>query len=169
MTLTTILPSLRRSIPDPFVADRWPECTSLTTCDVVVAGVPMVRLVELCGTPCVHTAAAVIPGSGGRPSASEQTTVIVMRVTAAGPGPDGHHLSVDACLSELTPSWAELRLIGRASTAHSVPFVVDSERGTDQQLVGRTVVLPRDIHPGDLVAVPCNGNAVLRQLRVRAA
>lgn len=166
MTLTTILPSLRRSIPDPFVADRWPECTSLTTTDVIVAGVPMVRLVELCGTPCVHTAAAVIPGTGGRPSPSEQTTVIVMRVVSAVFGEGGYHVSLDGRLSELEPCWSELRLIGRASTSHSVSFSVDSEHRTDDD---RRVLLPRDITPGDLLAMPCRGNAVLRQLRPSTA
>ncbi|MCU1404156.1 MAG: hypothetical protein JWQ43_459, partial [Glaciihabitans sp.] len=27
MTLTTLLPTLRRSIPDPLNIDRWPELT----------------------------------------------------------------------------------------------------------------------------------------------
>lgn len=160
MTLTTILPSLRRSIPDPFVADRWPECTSLTTSDVVVAGIPMLRLVELCGTPCVHTAAAVIPGTGGRPSASEHTTVVVTSVLSAGYGADGSHLALDSCFAELDPCWTELRLIGRVSTAHSVSFVLDGEH---------RVLLPRDLRAGDLLAVPCRGNAVVRQLRSRTA
>ncbi|MGK9148479.1 hypothetical protein KXS11_12705 [Plantibacter flavus] len=165
MTLTTILPSLRRSIPDPFVADRWPECTSLTTTDVVVAGVPMVRLFELCGSPCVHTAAAVIPGSGGRPSPSEQTTVVVTRVVSATFGEGGYHLVIDACMSELDPCWSELRLIGRASTTHTVEFRIDSECRPDRPDVDQRVLLPRDLAPGDLLAMPCRGTAVLRQLR----
>lgn len=152
MTLTTILPSLRRSIPDPFVPDRWPTHTHLSTTDVIVDDVPMLRLVEERGTPCVHSAAAVIPGTGGCPSPVEQTTVVVMRVVAATFGEDGRHLTLDACLSDVEPCWSELRLIGRASTTHTVPFRIGSETGTEQR-----VLLPRDLTPGDLLAVPCRG------------
>lgn len=169
MTLTTILPSLRRSIPDPFVADRWPACTSLTTTDVVIAGIPLLRLVELCGTPCVHTAAAVIPGTQGRPSPIEQTTVIVMRVLSVGYDADGRHLVVDACMSELAPDWPELRLIGRASTAHAAAFTIDSGLRAELPPTDRRISLPGDLVPGDLLAVPCRGNAVLRQVRTSPA
>lgn len=61
MTLTQLLPTLRRSIPDPIDYDCWPELTTPTTTDIVVSGVSLLRLVSICGTPCVHTAAAVIP------------------------------------------------------------------------------------------------------------
>lgn len=161
MTLTTILPSLRRSIPDPFVADRWPEHTSVTTTDVVVAGVPMRSLVELCGTPCVHTAAAVVPGSGGCPSPDQQATVIVVTVESVSAASDGLLLSVDASMAQPALVWSELRLIGRASTAHSVPFTLD-----DGTLPVHQVSLPRDLRIGDLLAVPCAGCASLRDLRL---
>ncbi|MCS5723030.1 DUF6157 family protein [Herbiconiux sp. CPCC 203407] len=82
MTLTSILPTLRATIPDPLLIDRWPEWTHPTTTDVVVSGVSLLRLVEICDTPCVHVAAAVIPGTHGRPSGLEQASVIVTRVTA---------------------------------------------------------------------------------------
>lgn len=166
MTLTTILPSLRRSIPDPFVVDRWPEHTTPTTTDVVVAGISLLRLVELCGTPCVHTAAAVIPGTGGRPSPVDQTTVVVMSVVSVGD--DGHsRLRVDACLADLDPIWSELRLIGRASTVHSASFTLDAGSRPGEAADDRPVLLPRDLRPGDLLAVPCRGTAALRQLRPR--
>ena len=152
MTLTTILPSLRRSIPDPFLPDRWPAHTHPSITDVIVDDVPMLRLVEQCGTPCVHSATAVIPGTGGCPSPVEQTSVVVMRVVAAAFDEDGHHLTLDACPSDVEPCWSELRLIGRASTTHTASFHLDSEAGTEQR-----VLLPRDLAPGDLLAVPCRG------------
>ena len=152
MTLTTILPSLRRSIPDPFLPDRWPAHTHLSTTDVIVDDVPMLRLVEQRGTPCVHSAAAVIPGTGGCPSATEQASVVVVRIVATAFNEDGHHLTLDACLSDVEPCWSELRLIGRASTTHTVSFHLDSAAGTEQR-----VLLPRDLAPGDLLAVPCRG------------
>ncbi|WP_291045938.1 hypothetical protein [Herbiconiux sp.] len=46
MTLTSILPTLRATIPDPLVIDRWPEWTHPTTTDVVVSGVSLLRLEE---------------------------------------------------------------------------------------------------------------------------
>lgn len=155
MTLTTILPSLRRSIPDPFVPDRWPAHTSLSTTDVIVADVPMLRLGARQGTPLVHTAAAVIPGTGGCPSSTEQTSVIVTRVVAVATSEDGYHLTLDARLSHTGVCWSELRLIGRASTTHSVAFRVDSEASVDP--AERCVQLPRDLVAGDLLAVPCRG------------
>jgi hypothetical protein len=157
MTLTTILPSLRRSIPDPFVPDRWPAHTSLSTTDVIVADVPMLNLVARRGTPCVHTAAAVIPGTGGCPSSTEQTSVIVARVVAVATGEDGHRLTLDAHLPDADACWSELRLIGRASTTHSVAFRVDSEASVDPADAEPCVQLPRDLAPGDLLAVPCRG------------
>ena len=160
MTLTTILPSLRRTIPDPFVPDRWPAHTSLSTTDVIVADVPMLRLVARQGTPCVHTAAAVIPGTGGCPSATEQTSVIVARVVTTAVGADGRHLILDADLPDTGVFWSELRLIGRASTTHSVAFHVDSADGAGPVDDERCAQLPRDLAAGDLLAVPCRGEVI---------
>lgn len=39
VTLTDMMPSLRRTLPDPLDVDRWPEASHATTTDVVVAGV----------------------------------------------------------------------------------------------------------------------------------
>jgi hypothetical protein len=50
MTLTAIIPSLRTSIPDPLDVNLWPELTTATTTDVIVAGVSLLRLVEVCDT-----------------------------------------------------------------------------------------------------------------------
>ncbi|MBF4567182.1 hypothetical protein ITJ57_00255 [Plantibacter sp. VKM Ac-2880] len=157
MTLTTILPSLRRSIPDPFVPDHWPAHTSLSITDVIVTDVPMLHLVARQGTPLVHTAAAVIPGTGGCPSSTERTSVVVTRVVAVATGDDGHHLTLAAHLPDADVCWSELRLIGRASTTHSVAFHVDSASSVDPADDERRVQLPRDLAPGDLLAVPCRG------------
>lgn len=83
MTLTHILPSLRRSLPDPLSRDSWPEYTTTTSDDVTIAGLSLVTLVQWCGTPCVHTAAAVIPGTNGRPSETELASIVVVRVNSA--------------------------------------------------------------------------------------
>ena len=49
MTLTRILPTLRRSIPDPIAGDHWPAATVATITDVTVDGVSLLRVVESSG------------------------------------------------------------------------------------------------------------------------
>ncbi|MGG7510476.1 hypothetical protein [Plantibacter sp. YIM 135249] len=138
MTLTSIIPSLRRSIPDPIAPDLWPEHTTATTTDIVVSGVAMARLVDWCGTPCVHTAAAVIRGTGGRPSSTEQATVIVVTVTGTAVTASGMHVAtIDAELDEVEPVWSEMRLIGRVSTAHAhIAAVVGADAHADADADG---------------------------------
>ncbi|RII90022.1 hypothetical protein DZF98_12785, partial [Clavibacter californiensis] len=82
MTLTAILPSLRRSIPDPLAAVRWPAGTTATTTDLRVGAVSLVALAVERGTPCTVTAAAVEPGSSGRASATARTSALVLRILA---------------------------------------------------------------------------------------
>lgn len=157
MTLTSLLPSLRKSIPDPFVIDRWPEWTHPTTTDVIVSGVSLLRLVDLCDTPCVHIAAAVVPGTHGRPSDTEQASVVVTRVIEM-PRPDA--LVLDADITRVRAHASEARLIGRTSTQHSATFSLPD---------GSRVTLPEDLRVGDLVAIPCQGAVSRRQLRVAAS
>jgi hypothetical protein len=150
MTLTHLLPTLRRSIPDPMTLDRWPEFTVATVDDVTVAGVSLTCLVDWCETPCVHTAAAVVPGTGGRPSDTELASVVVARVTTVE-NVDGHlDVWLDADLDGCHGLLSEARLIGRTSTA----------RGMLAQLRPASVLLvelPSDLRVGDLIAVPCIG------------
>jgi len=159
VTLTSLLPSLRKSIPDPFVIDRWPEWTHLTTTDVVVSGVSLLRLVELCDTPCVHIAAAVVPGTHGRPSDIEQSSVVVARVVEIAA--DGV-LVLDADITRVQAHASEARLIGRVSTQHSVPFSLWPEQSLSSE---QSAVLPADLRVDDLIAIPCRGAVCRRQLR----
>ncbi|MGW9632388.1 hypothetical protein ACWGST_16975 [Agromyces sp. NPDC055520] len=178
MTLTRILPTLRRSIPDPLAADRWPAATVASTTDVTVDGVSLLRLVELCGTPAVHLGPAAEPGTGGRlPSATMHTGVVVVRVIEASTHLERHGraLLIDADLAELAPIWAETRLIGRASAARAVPtrLTAATQRRAETQIPAATqrpapyhptsttgcfapppIVLPGDLAAGDLLAVP---------------
>ena len=149
MTLTALMPSLRRILPDPMARDKWPEFCTVSTTDVTIAGVSLVRLVEWCSTPCVHTAAAVIPGTNGRPSDSELASVVVSKVTLVDRSGNGSvRVTLDANLGGCTCILSEARLIGRASTAHLVVATLDD---------GRELQLPADLLPGDLVVVPCLG------------
>lgn len=168
MTLTTIMPSLRRSIPDPLDVNAWPEATVATIDDVAVAGVSLCRLVELCETPCVHTAAAVIPGTHGRPSPVHQAAVVVVSVTSVMRRPDGSlDVLVDACLDDLAATWRETRLIGRPSTAavRTAQVAADPVHHRGPCATDAMVSLPADLAEGDLLAIPCAGTLSVRSLR----
>ncbi|SDZ34792.1 hypothetical protein [Herbiconiux ginsengi] len=170
MTLTTLLPSLRRSIPDPLSTDRWPEHTVATTTDVLVAGISLLRLVDVCGTPCVHTAAAVVPGTHGRPSPTGQACVVVvcvlridrMPVDPTSTATPVLRLTVDGDLGHAHPVPSEARLVGRVSTSRRV--LAECCSRDEPTLV---VPVPEDLAVGDLIAVPCAGTVPLRALRER--
>lgn len=155
MTLTRILPTLRRSIPDPIAPDRWPEGTRATVGDVEVGGVSLLRLADLCGTPAVHIAPAAVPGSNGTvASPSIQMGVVVVRVVAASDdlGGRARTLRIDADLGALDPVWSEARLIGRASVARAVPTALGS--ACDDRVSALMGDLAADLTTGDLVALP---------------
>ncbi len=163
MTLTDIIPSIRRTLPDPLDVDRWPAFTRATTDDLVIAGVSMTGLAQLCETPCVHSCDAVVPGTGGRPSPSEATTVIVATVLATSLTDDRLHAIVtDACLDAIPVTWSEARLIGRPSTAYRRPTKVLT-RGANAAAIAE---LPEDLAAGDLLAIPCPGFVTRRDLRL---
>lgn len=161
MTLTQILPSLRRSIPDPLVRDHWPEYTVASPADVTVAGLSMTTLVQWSGTPCVHTAAAVIPGTNGRPSETQLASVVVARVVAVERQEGRLAVWIDAELSTRALI-DDARMIGRASTAHTSAAVIFGP--TPHSPVRNSTSLPRDLEVGDLVAIPCVGVTRLRDV-----
>lgn len=165
MTLTHIIPTLRASVPNPISRDLWPEFTTTTIADVTVAGVSLVRLAEWCGTPCVHTAAAVVPGTGGMPSATELASVVVARVVRVSRGKaDALDVWIDARLDG-TALAGETRMIGRVSTAADVGVRLRTIGAADDS-ADRLVVpqLVRDVRAGDLLAIPCRGAALLREV-----
>ncbi len=161
MTLTHILPSLRRSLPNPLDRDLWPEFTTTSSTDVAIAGVSLTRLADWCGTPCVHSATAVIPGTGGLPSPTELTSVIVARAIAVNATGDGSADAwVDAQLSGAAVVMKEARMIGCVSTARD--FAVRVRSPYDEDAPSETVHLGGDLRQGDLLAIPCRGIALLR-------
>ncbi|MBO1738011.1 hypothetical protein [Leifsonia sp. TF02-11] len=163
MTLTHLIPSLRASVPNPLGRDLWPEFTTTSVSDVTVAGVSLTRLAEWCGTPCVHTAAAVIPGTGGMPSATEVASVVVARVTQVAPAADGTiDVWIDARLTDSAVAIDELRMIGRVSTACDARTRIHSAGEAATALTLDELV--SDLRAGDLVAVPCRGAARLRDI-----
>ncbi|WP_223692715.1 VWA domain-containing protein [Leifsonia poae] len=161
MTITHLLPSLRRSLPTPLDRDAWPEFTTAGLDDVTVAGVSLTRLADWCGTPCAHTAAAVIPHTGGIPSPTELASVVVTRVLSVSTADDGTiDAWVDARLAGCTADVAETRLIGRISTAHDTEVRLRSAGGPSKP--SAVPQLGGDLRAGDLLAIPCVGAATLR-------
>lgn len=125
MTLTTVLPSLRRSIPDPIERRAWPEHTVAEVRDVTVAGVSLTRLAELEGTPCVMTGDLAHPHTqdARRRGIGMDVTVLVFRVTLRVDSQDARRLAlVDCTTHDLPIQWEHCRLIGRASTAKQAMF-----------------------------------------------
>jgi hypothetical protein len=163
MTLTHLLPSLRRTLPTPLDRDRWPEFTTTTTDDVSVAGVSLARLADWCGTPCVHTATALMPGTGGMPSATELTSVVVARVLAVTVASDGSADAwIDARMAGSAFVMSEARMLGRVSTARDRAVRVRSPYDEDAPV--DAVYLGGDLRAGDLLAIPCRGTARLRDI-----
>ncbi|MFG6402395.1 hypothetical protein [Microbacterium sp. P04] len=150
MTLTSLFPTFRDSIPSPFDRDAWPAGSIPTLDDVVVSGVSLKRIVELCATPCVYTGAAIVPLSGGVASPTESTTVVIARVIEA----DATHVRLDATFEGHAPLWREARLLGRVSHAYEDPFAL---YGADALTACGVVRIPNDPRVGDLIAVPCAG------------
>ncbi|WP_375401194.1 hypothetical protein [uncultured Amnibacterium sp.] len=150
MTLTQLIPSLRRSIADPLDTRKWPAHTVTSIDDVVVAGVSLDCLVDWCGTPCVHT--------------TDTGCVIVTRVETVEIDAEGRvDVWVDAELAHCDATWQEARMIGRVSTAHAVSTHL--RPASEPQ---RTVFLPADLRQGDLIAIPSAMIIAVRDLR-RAA
>jgi hypothetical protein len=166
MTLTHILPSLRRSLPDPMVRDRWPEYTVATPDDVTVAGLSLVTLVQWCGTPCVHTAAAVIPGTNGRPSETELASVVIVRVLSAAIENGQLNVWIDGELDGCAAIASETRMIGRASTAPASAAAIFSVSAHTP--VRHALELPADVSAGDLLVIPCTGVTTLRNVQSRS-
>ncbi|MDR6867442.1 hypothetical protein J2Y69_002045 [Microbacterium resistens] len=162
MTLTSLLPTLRESIPSPFRSGLWPVGAVASTHDVTITGVSLLRFVELCATPCVTTGPAVIPLSGGIPSSTEWTSAVVVSVVAATD--DGvRTLTIDASLAAVPHDGGELRMIGRISHAPDRVWVVRDANGDRVALDAPT--LPADLRPGDLLALPCRGAVALGDIR----
>jgi len=163
MTLTHIIPSLRRSIADPLDQDAWPAYTTTSITDIVVAGLSLTTLAGWCGTPCVHTAAAVIRGTGGRPSEIELASVVVARVTSVDLVGGALSVWVDAELDRCVAMCGQARLIGRSSTARATTAVLFP--ASPNATVHRALELPSDLAEGDLLAIPCIGVTLLRDVQ----
>jgi hypothetical protein len=127
--------------------------------DVVVAGVSMRRLVEVCGTPCVHSGEA----PGMRRDEDGCGALVVVAVTAVLAGAGGERVvCVDGHLDGVDARWGEARVLGRASGRSSVVRIVAAAPTSGMA----AVALPDDLAVGDLVVVPCGGSPALHDVRL---
>lgn len=151
MTLTSILPSLRASLPDPLDPTVWPAGTEATVDDVRVRGVSMQRLATVAGTPCVHTADQAPPRYRPRAWHPGDVCVTVATVTRVRRPWGVVFVELDAAVPDCAVL-SETRLIGRRSVAPVAEVTLTTNTtGT----AGHEVLLPGDIGAGDLVCFPC--------------
>ncbi|WP_022888657.1 hypothetical protein [Agromyces italicus] len=155
MTLTRLLPTLRRSIPDPIAPERWPAGTRATTTDIIVGGLSMTRLAERDGTPLTHLAPTPA-GALGERVRHRGVALATVRDVSVGPGLE---VAVDAERGPHRPDWAEARLIGRVSVAKVVAVSIRFADGGCHGLA--RLELPGDLAVGDLVAVPIEADRVM--------
>lgn len=170
MTLTAILPTLRRSIPDPLQSRHWPEHTVPTVSDVVIGGVSLTRLVEISGTPALLTGDLPHPkpAQARAQGIGNDVTVLVFQVTLRIDTDADQRVALTDCgFDRVTPCWDECRLIGRTSTARNTTIeLIPGETGSAPWPYP-IVTLPTDVHQGDLLAVPCAGAVTLSDVRPR--
>ena len=168
MTLTAILPTLRRSIPDPLEPRHWPEHTLPTISDVVVGGVSLTRLVEITGTPALLTGDLPHPkpAHARAHGIGNDVTVLVFRITLRIDTEAGKQVALTDCaFDRVTPRWDQCRLIGRTSIAKNTTIeLIPGESGAAPWPYP-IVTLPGDLHQGDLLAVPCAGAVALCDVR----
>ncbi|WP_299569467.1 hypothetical protein [uncultured Williamsia sp.] len=144
MTLTDIMPTLRGSIPDPLDRVRWPSGSRATLDDVVVQDFSLARAARLLGTPLVF-----------RSPTDDPIGVVVLGVSGVTTGSPHHRilcgrtrLSSSVVVDDAGMYWHEARLVGRTSVVHRHPVTLTACG------VERTVDLPADLVPGDVVAIP---------------
>lgn len=171
MTLTEILPTLRRSLPVPLTVHLWPVHTEATTTDVTVGGISLMRLLEVSGAPAVLTGDLPYSLMGThRTAGGTDVTVLVFTIALRIDTQEGKRIAVaDCALDGFEAHWAESRLIGRASTCRSVEIELLSGEGSASRWPHPTANLPSDLREGDVVAVPCTGAVTLHDVRIGPA
>ncbi len=138
--------------------DWWPERTVVSTDDIVVSDVSLRRLVEVCGTPAVHSGASANSSLGGHGPTAERTAVLVVRVVAMARHRSGSRVvQVDARLDNLRLIWSQARRVGGPKTArHRDALIVRRPSRADIAETADvfSAALPANLRVGDLIAVP---------------
>jgi hypothetical protein len=136
--------------------DWWPEGTEVSPDDIVVAGVSLRRLVDVCGTPAVHSGSSV--GARIDQRTAERTGVLVTRVVAVTRHRAGIPVvQVDARLGDLRLIWSQARRVGGKSTSRIRPVLLVRNPSTIDLADTEDVIsvsLPANLRVGDLLAIP---------------
>jgi hypothetical protein len=138
--------------------DWWPEHTIVSPDDIVVSGVSLRRLVDVCGTPAVHSGASVGAVPPDKCPTSERTAVLVVRVVAEARHRAGCRvMQVDARLDNLRLIWSQARRIGGRQTSRTRDVLI-VRRPTRVDMADTDdvipVSLPANLRVGDLIAIP---------------
>ncbi|WP_341975947.1 hypothetical protein LTA6_000551 [Microbacterium sp. LTA6] len=172
MTLTEILPTLRRSIPVPIAAHCWPVHTEPTTTDVVVGGISLMRLLEISDSPAILTGDLPRPRSQGTRDVGSGTdvSVLVFRITLRVDTQESKRIALTDCTFDaIDARWEECRLIGRASTSRNVEIELIPGEDGGSSWPHPTVSVPEDLREGDILTVPCAGAITLHDVRPKTA
>ncbi|TBN58359.1 hypothetical protein EYE40_13690 [Glaciihabitans arcticus] len=144
-------------------SEAWPAHTVITEDDVIIAAVSLVRLAEICGTPCVHNDEAHPAHPHSEPSKGELASVVVAEVQSAEWRSDLRlHVTINADLSGCSTDLTETRLIGRRSGAYRASVVLEC---ATPGAFGFATDLPADVSRGDLIVVPCQGISLLHTVK----
>ena len=138
--------------------DWWPESTVVSPDDIVVTDVSLRRLVDVCGTPAVHSGASVRASARHEESSPERTAVLVTRVLAMARHRTGRPVvQVDARLGNLRLIWSQARRVGGKPTARARAFLLVRNPSTLDLSEAEDVLavsLPANLRVGDLLAIP---------------
>jgi hypothetical protein len=138
--------------------DWWPEHTTVSDNDIVVTGVSLRRLVDVCGTPAVHSGASGSFGGERHQSTAERTGVLVTRVVAMTRHSAGRPVvQVDARLGNLRLIWSQARRVGGKPAARTRNVLVVRDPSMTDLAETEDVIsvsLPANLGVGDLLAIP---------------
>jgi hypothetical protein len=137
--------------------DWWPERTIVSSDDIIVSDVSLRRLVDVCGTPAVHSGVSTGSTLGAHSLTVERTAVLVVRVVAMERHRGGVNVvQVDARLDNLRLIWSQAQRVGGTTTRTRSVLVVRRPSRVDiaecEDVI--STCLPADLRVGDLIAVP---------------
>jgi hypothetical protein len=138
--------------------DWWPENTVVSHDDIVVRDVSLRRLVDVCGTPAVHSGASANSARSAHWPMVERTAVLVVRVVAMARHRGGCRVvQVDARLDNLRLIWSQARRVGGTKTSRTRTVLIVRKPGRVDMAESEDVIsalLPVNLRVGDLLAIP---------------
>lgn len=139
----------------------WPNGTTVSTRDILIAERSLTAHAHTRGTPCV-----LISHAGESDDRAGQRTVVVATILERVEGrrlrPD--EITVDCDLRTIRTQCLEARLLNSPRALARTPMLIHS---CDDQSPPLQVSLPRETSPGDLLALVCRGTIAASQTRPR--